>query len=276
MVERVYTEYEKEESDNQAAGSALVTRFPEGWAGDRVNGAMAAMGSAVRNLGDRTLFAPVDGDGNTVGQQAGTLALQDADSVIFTGGVVDGLRGAVPVGTVIFYGATFETYTANITPLFNSGWVICDGRTITSPLDGSRITVPSLIGLYPFFGSTDAITQFGSFTQTTSAAGTHSHGAVTGAAGTHAHGGLTSLTQLLTENMPDSVLTDFSIGGSGGNQGGGTQAITKVRAGTGTPHGHFIGSDGNHQHAVANDGSHSHTVTVQPPSIKLIPLIRAF
>ena len=48
MPERAYTEYAKLDSDNQLGSPPL--RFPEGWKGSDVNGAMAALASAVRNL----------------------------------------------------------------------------------------------------------------------------------------------------------------------------------------------------------------------------------
>ena len=57
MPERAYTGTPSSTRDNQLGSPPL--RFPEGWKGD-VNGAMAAVASAVRNLGDAAKL-PLDG-----------------------------------------------------------------------------------------------------------------------------------------------------------------------------------------------------------------------
>ena len=275
MTQYSYLDYAIEAEDNQAAGSSSVTRFPEGWAGNRVNNAMAAMASALRNLGRRTLFAPIDGSGAVVSQQAGTLALQNAASINVTGGVLAGTRGAVPIGTVIFYGFGFSTYQANFTSFYLAGWMICDGRTIVNPLTGANITVPNFIGRYPFCASTDALSTPGTFTQPTSAAGAHAHGGFVGVAGAHSHGGATAGHALTSAQVPTDDLINFTISGGGGGAGTGSTLINRTFGG-GQEHSHGIAADGNHQHGIGSDGSHAHTVTVQPPSVHLIPLIRAF
>lgn len=272
-----YTDYLPEKEDMMTPGAAGFTRFPSDvFSGARVNDSFAAMGSAVRNLGDKTLFAPVDSEGVVVSQQAGTLALQNANDVSITGGILGQVRGASPVGATIFWHASFRAYLDNYTILLLMGWVIADGRTVINPYTETEVTAPNLVNLYPRFGTSNALSVFGSDTQTTADAGLHSHGATTALAGVHLHGGTTGGTSITEAQLPSTVLTEVTISGSGGSVGAGTATINRTRPGTDSPHNHTIAADGGHAHDIGADGVHAHTVTVTPLSVYLIPLARIF
>lgn len=254
MTQFTYADYLPEKEDMMTPGAAGFTRFPSDvFAGNRVNDSFAAMGSALRNLGDKTLFAPIGDDGVIVSQQAGTLALQNANDVNLTGGVLSGVRGGCAVGSLILYWGDNAAYAAQYTQLLNMGWVIADGRTVINPYTGASVTAPNFIGRYPLFSS-DALFAFGNFFQGTSTAGAHSHGGATGG------------TVLTDANMPSTVLMDVTVSGSGGSLGGGSNALNRVRNGTNTAH----------AHTIPIDGDHTHVVEVRPPTIQLIPLARIF
>lgn len=255
MVQRSYTEYEKEEADNGTPGSTSIMRFPEGtFSGARVNDSFRAMASTIRNLGDSAFRAPVDEGGNVVSAQAGTLSLQDADDVNITGGILTAVRGSAPVGSLILWWGDFASYVENYAALLAMGWVIADGRTVTNPYTNASVTAPNFIGRHLRFGSSDARSVFGTDVQATSSSGTH------------AHGGDTAPESLTDAQMPSSVLMDIAITGTGGAAGAGTSQIVRTRSGL----------NQGHSHGIASDGAHTHTVTVTPASIRLIPLARMF
>lgn len=136
MPERTYTEYAKLDSDNQLGSPPL--RYPEGWKGSDVNGAMAALASAVRNLGDAAAKLPLDEDGlpnaSTNGGKIGSAAFQNIDSFAASGGTTyNRSRKVAGADLRLFYG-TADAAAAEA----SYGWAICDGRTVNS------ITTPDL------------------------------------------------------------------------------------------------------------------------------------
>jgi hypothetical protein len=251
LVKYRYTDYEVEAEDNGTPGSSLVTRFPEGWGGNRVNDALRAMASAIRNLGDEAFRVPTDDDDNTT--PLGTMSRQNASNVNITGGVISGVRGSLRVGHLTFWWGSFQSYADNYTGLLNEGWVIADGRTVRNPFTNANVTAPNFLGRYPKFGA-NALALSGAATQTTSIGGDHTHGGSTAAVG------------LIDANMPSGVLFEVGIGDPGGNFGSGSNSLNRIRSGTGLPH----------SHGIAAAGGHTHTVTMAPPTIELIPLARIF
>jgi hypothetical protein len=276
MTAYSYLDYEPQAEDNQAAGSALITRFPEGWNGNRVNGALAALASAVRNLGDLATRVPDDDDDDTT--PLGTMSLQNASNVSITGGILGAVRGASPVGALVFWWGNFAAYTANYNTLLSFGWVIADGRTVTNPFTGGSVTAPNFLGRYPKFGSS-ALALSGAATQTTAPGGSHTH-TISGT-GTHNHAiGTTTLTDA---HIPTGVLYDITPATSTGSTFGvgefATALFTKIRSGLGQGHTHTIdsgGLGGAHNHTISAGSDHTHTVTMAPPTIELIPLARIF
>jgi hypothetical protein len=206
--------------------------FKGAWANDCIRWLQAV----VRRLGDRTLFAPLKTDGTALGQQAGSLALQKADDVNITGGVVDTPRTRRVKGADLrlFHGTLAEGAAEQ-----PYGWVICDGRTITSANPGwsgrSSFTAPDLRGRFPCFHSGDEAPK--------STGG--SRDKISSSAGNHSHGGTTGGTALEARHLP-IYHSDFAAQGPGG------ASIVKWR--TADEHAHSIAtsSAGAHQHAIGD------------------------
>lgn len=247
MTQYSYTQYTSDDADMDVPGSVDPTKAPEHWAGRAVNNFCRAIGSAVRNLGDRTLFAPPDGGS----QQAGTLARQNFNNVTLTGGTAELVRGVCPIATTIDWFASLQNLIDNYNTLFFWGWIFADGRTVVNPYTGFGVTAPNLIGRYKYMDSNASF--FGAASNLTSVAGAHGHGFATGT------------TQLGAGNLPPITVTltkDQVQAGSG---------FLRVLSATAT----YVGT-ADHAHSIAADGDHQHVVTLSPLSVGVIPLIRLY
>lgn len=245
MPARSYGEYEVNDADNQLGSPPL--RFPEGWAGSAVNGAMAALASAVRNLGDKAAKLPLEDGAVVLGPNSGrvgTAAFQDENSFTLPDSSPLGARARKVVGADlrIFYGS-IEDAAAEA----EYGWAICDGRTVNG------VTTPDLRErfLMNFSTTLDPLTTGGSTTRTTSEGGGHAHAAT-------AAGATLGSSQVPTHS------TTTSTAGSGG-------AVTVV---TGVSHTALAASSHTHTITVADAADHTHTVTnLRPPYVVVVYLM---
>jgi hypothetical protein len=281
-----YRDYEIDPPDNQQ-GSASATRFPEGWAGKFVNDALAHMGSAMRALGDATLFAPINDSDNVISQQAGTLALQDATAVDFAGGILaTTVRGSVPVRTLVPWYGTLAQLNTELPSLLLGGWVPCDGRTVINPHTLANYTSPNLLGRLVGFatalGSSPSLT--GAASKTSASGGTHNHSGTANSGGSHTHTGSTASAGSHThtgttggENNNAFLLVSTTAGGSGLTTSGHTHSFTSSSSGS-HDHDFTTASGGSHTHdlTIASGGSHTHSVEMDPLAARVIPLIRAW
>lgn len=234
MPARSYLDYAVIDSDNQSGAPPL--RYPEGWAGSAVNGSMAALASAVRNLGDNAAKLPLNDDAsiNTGdnGGRVGTLAFQNANAVTITGGeTFRQSRKVIGKDIRFFFGTQSEAEDEEA-----FGWAICDGRTV------SGVTTPDLRGRFPlFYDPTQGISSQdtgGTLESTTGESGAHGH---TGAVLGHA---------LTADEVPDLDVQTGTVGGSGN-----TRVSSVAYTGTGDTHTHGLGIDegGAHTHALVAD-----------------------
>ena len=256
MTEYSYLDYTADAESNQEAGSPLLTRFPEQWAGSRVNGSLAALASALRNLGDSSAKLPLDENGDPDpgpnGGRIGTMAWQNADSVDIAGGILGvNVRGSMPVGSLIPWHGTYAQLVAVYhVDLKLRGWVIADGRTEVNPYPpGNSVTVPNLLGRYAYFYDDASTLGTGQF----------AHTKTTSSDGSHAHTGATGGVSLVGSQLPTLARTKAVQGGSGAG-------VVDEYSGAGTAHAHAIGTD----------GAHAHTVDVRPASIVCVPLLRVW
>ena len=256
MTEYSYLDYTADAESNQEAGSPLLTRFPEQWAGSRVNGSLAALASALRNLGDSSAKLPLDENGDPDpgpnGGRVGSMAWQDADDVDISVGLLGaGVRGSMPLGSLISWLGTFAQFVAAYdTELLPRGWVLCDGRTQTNPYPpNNQVTVPNLLGLYTYFYDDPAQLALGAF----------SHTKTTNEGGRHAHGGTTGNFQLTGAHLPTLAKTKAVQDGEG------TAVVNE-----------YSGAGAGHPHAISEEPPHTHTVDVRPASIVCIPLLRCW
>jgi hypothetical protein len=125
-------------------------------------------------------IAAGEGTAFTSESVAGTMALQDADAVVITGGSISGVTvGSIPVGAIIpFSGTSPSTTLTEAAALESSGWAICDGRTV------SGRTTPDLRGTFVRGWASDITPAAtgGAASVTTSSGGAHDHnGSTTGA-----------------------------------------------------------------------------------------------
>lgn len=141
-----YSDYAVLDSDNQQGSG--VTRFPEGWDGRKVNNCMAALASAVRNLGDAAAKLPVDSDGNPDASlnagRIGTAAFQNINTFFATGGKTHNRSRKVKGKDIrLFWGTTADAAGEE-----QYGWAICDGRVVNG------VTTPDMRGRLAGFYST--------------------------------------------------------------------------------------------------------------------------
>ena len=256
MTQYSYLDFEISLEDNMPAGSPLITRFGVPYPGSKVNDGLAALASALRNLGDQAAKYSLDGDGAPIlgpkGGRVGSMAWQDADDVDISVGLLgSGVRGSMPIKSLInWLGSWAELSVIYYTDLVPRGWVVCDGRTETNPYPpNNQVTVPNLLGLYAYFF--DDVGQLGS-TQ-------FAHTKTTSEAGAHAHTGSTGAVALTGAHLPTLARTKAVQSGAGA---GVVDEYSGVGAG--------------HAHAIAADGTHFHTVDVRPASIVVVPLLRCW
>lgn len=249
---------------------------PENMPTNQVNNVAREMMSVVRQLGDKGQ-ADIDA--------LGTMAAQDADAVVITGGTVNAahagsgalltalpaaqLTGAGTIPPAIFpldppldvkvaRSAQADSLTAaGALQLLPVGTVIMWwGSDAAIPAgwqkcDGTGGT-PNLLGKFPLgAGAGVAFGQVG---------GQFSVNAATDAQGAHAHGGGTAGVALGIEHMPSHSHTEFALQGAGGGfigpaamfdgAAGVVANIATQPAGGGAAHAHAIGADGTHAHNV--------------------------
>lgn len=245
--------------DYQSTPDANSAASPVGAAegnyrGNVVNDTFRYMMAVIRGLGDTTLkIATGEGSAFTAESTAGSMALQNANAVVITGGSISGVTlGSIPVGAIVpFSGTTPATTLTEAATLVTSGWAICDGRTV------SGRTTPDLRGTF-IRGWTNTITPGvtgGIASATTSSDGSHSHTGTTSTDGSHNHNGSTT----------GAVSANF----------GGT--FTKTAPGaTFDQHTHPIASDGGHTHTMTTNSAsaHTHSVATLPPYYAVVYLQR--
>lgn len=246
MPERSYLDYERIDSDNQNGSPPL--RFPEGWPGSAVNGAMAALASAVRNLGDNAAKLPVNSDGSVNSGpnngRVGLLAFANPNDLELTGGETYRQSRKVPGKDIRFFWGTAAEAQAEE----QYGWAICDGRTVNG------ITTPDLRGHFPFFYDPVegiAAKSYGGdvFVETEES-------------GWHSHSGTVFGHQLTPSEVP--ALNVGTIAVESGNNRTVVNAVSYN--GNGVAHTHDLGID--------SDGTHTHQVNLPlPPYAAFIPLM---
>lgn len=258
-MEYHYSAYEKDADDNQASGSPLITRFPEGWSGARCNGSMAALASAVRNLGDSAVKYRTDSDGvpelGPNNGQVGSMAWQDDDDVAIQAGFLGaGVRGSVPARVVLPWFGTFPELEAQYPNLRTRGFDICDGRTSTNPVNAAEsFIMPNLLDNFLYFYGTAA--HIG-------AIGLFAHDKTTSTSGVHNHGGLVAGTAITGAQAPTLSQTKISV-----ESGGGATVVSNVAYG---------GPGSAHDHAIGTDAGHTHTVNVRPRAAGFVPIMRVW
>ena len=256
MTSYLYTDFERTLEDNMPAGSPLITRFGVPYPGSKANDGMAALASALRNLGDSAAKYSLDSDGAPIlgpnNGRIGSMAWQNSDNVDISGGLLGaGVRGSMPLGSLISWLGTFAQFVAAYdTELLPRGWVLCDGRTQTNPYPpNNQVTVPNLLGLYTYFYDDPAQLALGAF----------SHTKTTNEGGRHAHGGTTGNFQLTGAHLPTLAKTKAVQDGEG------TAVVNE-----------YSGAGAGHPHAISEEPPHTHTVDVRPASIVCIPLLRCW
>ena len=256
MTTYVYGDFERTLEDNMPAGSPLITRFGVPYPGSKANDGMAALASALRNLGDSAAKLPLDENGDPDpgpnSGRIGTMAWQNADSVDIAGGILGvNVRGSMPVGSLIPWHGTYAQLVAVYhVDLKLRGWVIADGRTEVNPYPpGNSVTVPNLLGRYAYFYDDASTLGTGQF----------AHTKTTSSDGSHAHTGATGGVSLVGSQLPTLARTKAVQGGSGAG-------VVDEYSGAGAAHAHVIGTD----------GAHAHTVDVRPASIVCVPLLRVW
>ena len=259
MTTYSYLDYETEKEANEAAGSPLITRFPPGWAGSRVNDSLAAMASAIRNLGDVAAKYTLDSEGvpdlGPNGGRIGSMAWQSADDVDIEGGRLGAsVRGSVPARVVLPWFGTFPELEAQYPNLRTRGFDICDGRTSTNPVNASEsLVMPNLLDNYIYFyGQASHIGAIGLF----------AHDKTTSENGAHDHGGSVTGTALTGAQVPTLSQTKISV-----ESGGGATVVSNVAYG---------GPGSGFTAAVTGAVGHTHTVNVRPRAAGFVPIMRVW
>jgi hypothetical protein len=255
----------------EANTAAPPVGAPEGnYKGSNVNDTFRLDKSVIRNLGDTTLKIATGGDDNpfTPESVAGTMALQNSAAVNIFGGIVDFVKGGIPVGAIIpFSGSTPAlTLTQAASLLGPYGLAICDGRIV------NNWQTPDLRG--QFLRGWDINNTPGGY-----AGELDTNARVTSNEGVHGHGGVTLGHTLTTGEMPAHTHPVTWTGHQpDDNAGGGRlESTNTVAAVAGNPNDISIGSTGgggSHSHGIANDGVHTHTVNTTPPCFILVYLQR--
>jgi hypothetical protein len=229
----VYTDYADTEEDN--GSGSVPTRFPEGgFKGTWVNQCFRYMAAVIHNTGKFSAKLPLRDDGeptNANGGVVGTLAFQNDDNVVITGGTIQA-RGSVPLSCIIAYDGTWAGYLAVYDSYFLRGWVVCDGRTVTNPYTGVPVTLPDYRARYlrMFAQTGGAGLTFGADQQTTTESGARA--AV-----------VTSSTALTAANLPIKA-------GAAQSLSLGEQTISGVETQVSTTHAHTVPAIPDHTHII--------------------------
>ena len=245
-----YLDYNAVPDDNE--GGSVPTRFPEGnFKGTWVNLCFRYMAAVVRLLGDSAAKLPLDDEGDPVttnGGKVGTLAFQNRDAVDITGGILTGVRGAMPIASLCYLDMTWAGYQAVYQDYLMAGWVICDGRTVVNPYNNTPVVMPNYVGRYlRMYATTAGLLQtFGATTQPTTATGSHNHGGNSGS------------TILTAANLP--------IGTASQPKSGDLDTITGAASQTAT----------GHTHTIATASDHTHQVDMLPLSVNVIIIKRVW
>lgn len=183
MAEGDPTRYDREADNN---GTATPWGAPEGWLFDQVNDTVRQLMASVRVNYDGSLR--LADAGMNPGDQAGTMALQNADAVNIEGGTIaEGVvLGAVPIGVPVpllttLVSATFSAGRPVIDGVTYGNFYLCDGSTYTVPSGflAGPVTVPDLRGRALFGAGVSGVIEGdegGSLAPlTTSEGGSHTH-----------------------------------------------------------------------------------------------------
>lgn len=224
---------------------------PEGnFKGRDVNNVLRRMMAAIAELRETVLFRHT---GSAPKAQAGTIAGQNFNNVNIVGGFIhpSTVAGVIPVGCILPYWGL----VSNVSPALQPFWTICDGRTVNG------ITTPPLMQQVDYV-RWGAVVERGGNSST-----------VTGLAGNHNHGGTTTASPLSQNQLPNHNITvgaKFFTPNANGDI-----ALVPLGVGGSGPFQIFnIGANEAHAHGIQADGNHGHNVTVVPPYVTLIPLMR--
>lgn len=168
------------------------------------------------------------------------------------------LNSPIPQGVIVMWSGTIATIPG--------GWALCNGSNGT----------PDLRGRFVMGGSNAIVPGTTGGSETSSAAGSHTH--TEAAAGAHNHGGATASHALTVDQIPahthSYTRTDLAAVAAGGAGAVGftssTQSTSSVGGGAGHTHG--VASDGSHAHTINSVGDHTHTVT--PPYYALAYIMK--